>query len=163
MLLHIQSFSLLSHEFLNLMLSQIQSIYPAYYLSMFFISTTIFLLNSYICFFRILVPYSYLISLIIIMLSLFIFAFFLGLHSRHMEVPSLGVELELQLPAYTTATATRDPSHICDLHHSSQQCQILSPQSEARDWTCILMDTSRVHYWVTMGIPIVPSLNYWFF
>ena len=27
-------------------------------------------------------------------------------------------ELELQLLAYTTATATLDPSHICDLHHS---------------------------------------------
>ena len=43
-----------------------------------------------------------------------------------MEVPRLGVKLKLQLPAYTTATATPDPSCICDLHHhSSQQCQIL--------------------------------------
>ena len=31
---------------------------------------------------------------------------FLGLHLQHMEVPSLGVKLELELPAYTTATAT---------------------------------------------------------
>ena len=31
--------------------------------------------------------------------------FFLGLHLRHMEVPRLGIEWELQLPAYTTATA----------------------------------------------------------
>ena len=31
---------------------------------------------------------------------------FLGPHPRHMvEVPRLGVQLELQLPAYTTATA----------------------------------------------------------
>ena len=30
----------------------------------------------------------------------------------------------------------------CDLHHSSRQCQILKPLSEARDGTCILMDTS---------------------
>ena len=29
--------------------------------------------------------------------------FFLGLHLRHMEVPKLGVELDLELPAYTTA------------------------------------------------------------
>ena len=29
-----------------------------------------------------------------------------------MEVPRLGVKLELQLPAYTTATVTRDPSHV---------------------------------------------------
>ena len=35
---------------------------------------------------------------------------FLGPHLRHMEVPRLGAESELQLPAYTTATATRDPS-----------------------------------------------------
>ena len=30
----------------------------------------------------------------------------------HMEVSRLGVESELQLPAYTRATATRDPSCI---------------------------------------------------
>ena len=33
--------------------------------------------------------------------------FFLGPHLQHMEVPRLGVKLELQLPAYTTATATQ--------------------------------------------------------
>ena len=32
-----------------------------------------------------------------------------------------GIELELQLPAYTTATAMQDPSHIFDLRHSSWQ------------------------------------------
>ena len=37
-----------------------------------------------------------------------IFFFFLGPHQRHMVVPRLGVEAELQLPAYTTATATPD-------------------------------------------------------
>ena len=31
-----------------------------------------------------------------------------------MEIPSLGVESELQLLAYITATATEDPSHVCD-------------------------------------------------
>ena len=50
-----------------------------------------------------------------------------------MEVPRLGVELELQLLDYTPGTATQDPSHICDLPHSSQQCQILNPMSKARD------------------------------
>ena len=44
---------------------------------------------------------------------------FLGLHLWHMEVPGLGVESELYLLAYTTATATRDPSRTCNLHHSS--------------------------------------------
>ena len=39
--------------------------------------------------------------------------FFLGLYPQHMEVPRLGIELELQPPAYATATATAmpDPSH----------------------------------------------------
>ena len=39
---------------------------------------------------------------------------------------------ELQLPAYTTATAVLDPSHSCNLHHSSPQHQILTPLREAR-------------------------------
>ena len=34
-----------------------------------------------------------------------VFFGFLGSYLRHMEVPRLGVKLELQLPAYTTATA----------------------------------------------------------
>ena len=38
--------------------------------------------------------------------------FFLGLNLWHMEVPRLVVELELQLPVYTTATALWDPSRI---------------------------------------------------
>ena len=50
-----------------------------------------------------------------------------------MEVPRLGVELELQLLAYATATAMPDLSRICDLHHSLQQRWILNPLSEARD------------------------------
>ena len=55
---------------------------------------------------------------------------FLGLHPWHMEVPRLGIKSELQLPAYTIATATPDLSHICDLHHSSQQCKIPDPLSK---------------------------------
>ena len=39
----------------------------------------------------------------------FFFFSFLGLHLQHMEVPRLGVNLELQLPAYITATAMQDP------------------------------------------------------
>ena len=63
-----------------------------------------------------------------------------------MEVPRLGVELELPLPAYTTAIATGDPNHVRDLHRSSRQCWILNPQSRARGQTNALMDTSRVRY-----------------
>ena len=50
-----------------------------------------------------------------------------------MDVPRLGVELELHLLAYTTARAVPDPSHVCDLHHSSRQHWILNPLSEAKD------------------------------
>ena len=55
---------------------------------------------------------------------------FSGLHSWHMEVPRLVVKLELQLLAYATATTMPDPSHICDLHHSSHQCKILNLLSQ---------------------------------
>ena len=48
-------------------------------------------------------------------LFIFVLFFFVGPHPWHMEVPSLGVK-ELQLPAYTTATAMPpDLSHICSL------------------------------------------------
>ena len=61
-----------------------------------------------------------------------------------MEVPRLGVQSELQLPAYTTATAMQDPSHVCDLHQSSQQHQILNPLSEAREQTRNLMVLGQI-------------------
>ena len=71
-----------------------------------------------------------------------------------MEAPRLGVQSELQLPAYATATAMPDTSCICDLHHSSQQCQIPNALSKARDRTHILMDTSHIHFQrATTGIP----------
>ena len=69
---------------------------------------------------------------------------FLGLHPQQMEVPRLGVELERQLLAYATATATLDLSHVFSLYHSLQRYWILKPLSEARDWTLIFMDTSWV-------------------
>ena len=53
-------------------------------------------------------------------ISFFFFFFLLGLHPQHMEFPRLAAELELKL-ACTTATATPDLSHACDLHHSSWQ------------------------------------------
>ena len=64
-----------------------------------------------------------------------------------MGVPRLGVQSELQLLAYTTATATPDASCICNLHQSSQEHQILDPLSEARDRTCVLMDASQIRFY----------------
>ena len=62
-----------------------------------------------------------------------LFFFLLGPHLWHMEGPRIGAELELQLPAYTPATGTWDLSHVCDSHHSSQQCRILNPLSKTRN------------------------------
>ena len=59
--------------------------------------------------------------------SFFFFFFLMRPHPRHLEVPRLGVESELQLLTYTTA-------------HSS-------PLSEAKDQTRILMDTSCSLLW----------------
>ena len=46
--------------------------------------------------------------------------FFFG-HPRYMEFPGQG----------------SDPNLVCDLHHSSWQCWIFNPRSEARDRTCV--------------------------
>ena len=79
-----------------------------------------------------------------------------------MEVPRLRVQLELLLLAYARAIATPDLSRVCDLYHSSWQRQILNLLSEARDWTCVLMDTSQIQFhWATMGTPRDSILNHW--
>ena len=89
--------------------------------------------------------YIFFLSLHLFLFLKFIYLFcFLWPHLWHMDIPRLEVESELQLPACTTATAMPDPSCVCDLCHSSQQCRILNPLSEARDQTHILMDASQV-------------------
>ena len=72
-------------------------------------------------------------TIFLFLLKLFIstsFGLFLWLHPKHMEVPRLGVESELQLPACDIATATQDPSFVCNLHHSSRQRRILKTRQE---------------------------------
>ena len=71
-----------------------------------------------------------------------------------MEVPRLGVKSGLQLPAYTTVTAMRDPNCVYHLDHSSRQHWIPNPLSKGRDWTHILMDTSGIRFHcATTGTP----------
>ena len=79
------------------------------------------------------------------LLFIFLSFVFLGPHPWHVEAPRLGVQSELSLPAYATAMATRDPSRVCDLHHSSRQHQIFNPLSKDRDQTCVLMDARQIH------------------
>ena len=78
---------------------------------------------------------------------------FLGLHLWHIEISRPDVELELQLPAYTTATATWDLSRICDLHNSSLQCWILNQLSEARIEPTSHGYQSGFYHWATIGTP----------
>ena len=69
----------------------------------------------------------------------FFFFGFLGPHMRHVEVPRLEVESELQLPATATAAATMG-SELC-LWPTPQLMATPDsyPLSEVRDQSCILM------------------------
>ena len=87
-------------------------------------------------------------------LKIFIFVFFFRATPAALGSSQLGSNLSGQLRSYATATATWEPRCVGDLHYSSQQCRLLNPLSEARDWTCILMDTCQVHYYQAMtGTP----------
>ena len=55
----------------------------------------------------------------------------------------VGIQLELQPPAYTTVTATPDLSRVCDPHRRSRQRRIPNPLSQARDRTLNLMAPRR--------------------
>ena len=60
--------------------------------------------------------------------------------------------------SYTIATATQDPSRVCNLHHSLCQCLILNPLREAEVRTHILMNSSWVGYrWATTWTPFFAS------
>ena len=62
--------------------------------------------------------------------------------------------LELQLPAYTTAAASQDPNHVCDLCLSLWQCQILNPVSKARETLHLLrLSVGFLTRWGTMWTP----------
>ena len=68
-----------------------------------------------------------------------------GLQHGHNAVGS-----EPHLQPTPQLTAMQDPSCICDLHHSSEQHQILNPLNKASDRTCNLMVPSQ-------SISTVPS------
>ena len=101
----------------------------------------------FFCFFFFFPAYATFLKFFLFFYFLFFlsFCYFFGPLPRHMEVPRLGVESELQPPAYARATATRDPSLVCSLHHSSWQRWIVNPLSKARDRTYNLMVPSRIH------------------
>ena len=88
---------------------------------------------------RISISNSWAIRFVLFLLFIFSSFIFLGQHLWH--IPWLGV----QLPAYTTATATWDLSHVRNPHHSSRQCRILNLLSKARDQIRNLMVPSEIH------------------
>ena len=82
---------------------------------------------------------------------LFFLFFFSGPHTRPTEAPRLEVKSELQLPAYTGATAMRDLSRVCDLPRSSWQRWIPEPGQGLYPRP---QDTSRTRFHcATKGIP----------
>ena len=84
---------------------------------------------------------------------LFVCLFLLFRVTHIWKFPDLGSN---QSCSSATVTATLDLSCIYDLHHSSQQCWIPEPLSEARDQTCILRDTSWIHFpCATTAIPVL--------
>ena len=62
-----------------------------------------------------------------------IFFFFLGPYQQYMEAPRLGVKLELYLLACTTATATQEPSCICDYTPAHSIARSLTEQDQGSD------------------------------
>ena len=77
-----------------------------------------------------------------------------------MEFSRLGIWIRAVAVGYAIATAVPDPSCICNLHHSSWQCQILNPLNKARDRTCFLMDMSQIcFHCTTAGTPAIIFLD----
>ena len=115
------------------------------------------------CMMLICIHWSILVNLGCFLFFVFFFCF-LGLYPWHMEVPRSGCKLEQHLLAYTIAAAMWDSSCNCDQHHSSWQCQIPNPLMEARDWTHILMDTSRIcfHYTAIGSLPNFQCFASWY-
>ena len=74
-----------------------------------------------------------------------------------MEIPRLGVESELQLPAslyHSHNNVGSEPSLRTE--PQLRKHRILNPLTKARDQTCTLMDSSQIHFrCVTTGTPFV--------
>ena len=127
--------------------------YPFLYIPQYY--PPVYNMNIYLkqyMYMNIYTEYLYMLKNIIVCVYVFVFVFafcFLGLHSQHMKVPRLGVKSHLQMLACSTAIAMWDLSHICNLHHSSQQHWIPDPLSEAGDETHILVNTTRISFHCT--------------
>ena len=70
--------------------------------------------------------------------SSFFFLFFFIFFLEHMEIPKLGIESELQLPAYTTATASRiRATSVTYTAHSNSRSLTQSGIKPASSWILV--------------------------
>ena len=67
-----------------------------------------------------------LVSVVVFSVFCFCFCLLFRPHLQYMEIPRLGVKLELELPAYAMAIAIQDLSCICHLCHSHGNARSLT-------------------------------------
>ena len=102
----------------------------------------------------------------------FIYLFIYGLFAFSRAAPSAygGSQARSLIRAVATGLcqshSNSGSNHVCDLHHSSRQRQILNPLSKARDQTRNLMVPSLlvgfVNHWATIGTPCWCFYYSWF-
>ena len=80
------------------------------------------------------------VSLFIIYLFIYLFIYFLLFRAKP-PMAYGGSQARGRIRATAASLrhshSKKDPSHVCDLHHSSRQCQIFKPLSKPRDQTLI--------------------------
>ena len=107
--------------------------------------------------------YIYIHIYIYVYICIFCF-FFLRLHPWHMQVPRLGVKLELQLLAYITAIATWDLSPVCDLHQAHGNARSLThwarPEIKCVS-SCIPVGFITAKSWRELPQVTVHNLQFW--
>ena len=79
-------------------------------------------------------------------LAIFLTLEILNIISLEDAVLNMNKQGAMTLLGHSHSNVGWDPGHVCDLHHSSWQCQILNALREARNGTCVLMDASQIHF-----------------
>ena len=100
--------------------------------------------------------------LLLFFVCLFGFFFgFLRLLPRHMGSQTR-VESELQPPAYTTATAKPDPSHVCNLYHKaySDTRSLTHSARPGIEPESSWMLVGFINPWATMGTQVLAFLTW---
>ena len=91
--------------------------------------------------------------------SSFLFYFFRAIPATYGGSQAKG-QIGATAAGVATATATQDLIYVCNLHHSSRQCQIPNSLSQVRDRTQNLRVTIQIRFrCATMGPPTYISLS----